>query len=47
MPGDDPPVDLVTRQPCRQQLVTGDPPVLGGSEGSDRLIRVPSAESFV
>jgi hypothetical protein len=47
MPGDDPPVDLVTGEPCRQKLAASNPPVLDGSEGRDQLIRVPSAQPFV
>ena len=47
MPGSDPAIDLVTGQPRRQELATGDPPVLGGSDGSDQLIRMPAAGSFV
>ena len=47
MPGGDPPVDLVTGQPRRQQLAASNPPVLDCSEGRDQLIRVPSAQPFV
>ena len=47
MTGSDPAIDLVTGQPRRQELATGDPPVLGGSDGSDQLIRMPAAGSFV
>ena len=47
MPGGHASVDLVTGQPCRQQLAANDPPVLGGGEGSDELIRMPTAGSFV
>ena len=47
MPGGRAPIDLVTGEPCRQQLAAGNPPVLGRSEGRDQLIRVPTAGSFV